>query len=297
MKTSANELLTHYAGRKLTTAHLTKVRLRDGEELGFTTFHRDLLRLDSEADGIVYKAGAALEASEIEGKNGLEVPNHEVHGAIDGTMFVTTDIEAGRWQRARVELMRCNWADMTKRPEILFVGYAGEIFHDGRNLRLEVRGIGAALSNELNRVLLPTCDTRFGDERCDPGGALGLKYTHTFLETIVSVESSAAITLTNTMVVGDGDYDDGEIEFIDGPLIGQVWDVRSWLETGEMTMKIPLPLLPEVGNVVSVTRGCNKRDGRRDTGGHCLNRYNNLINFQGFADIKGQDNLLETGFE
>ncbi|MBI3419253.1 MAG: DUF2163 domain-containing protein, partial [Proteobacteria bacterium] len=161
MKTLSPELQAHLQQELSTTAILIKITRRDGEILGFTSFDADLM-----VGGVTYKADAAFQASALESRNALSTDNLSIAGLIDDAAVSDTDILAGRYDHARVDVYLCNWADLTQGLMQLRRGWLGEVTLKGGQYQAELRGLHDLLQRPVGDIFTPTCRHDLGDAQC-----------------------------------------------------------------------------------------------------------------------------------
>ena len=111
----------------------------DGVTLGFTDHDGDL-----SFGGIVYRAGTGLTARAFAQTTGLAVDNSEAMGALSDAAVSEADVEAGRYDGARLRAWAVNWANPSQRA-LRFRGTFGEITRRGGAFEVELRGLTEAL--------------------------------------------------------------------------------------------------------------------------------------------------------
>ncbi|MDD4182054.1 MAG: DUF2163 domain-containing protein [Victivallaceae bacterium] len=102
-----------------------------------------------------------------------------------------------------------------------------------------------------------------------------------------SASDSVAIVV-DASYVPSGHYSHGKIIWTRGRNTGFISDIRKyWIDgsLGRFKLLAPPPFKPIQGDQITIIAGC---DGRRGT---CLNKFNNVINFQGEPDLPGIDNV------
>ncbi len=85
-----------------------------------------------------------------------------------------------------------------------------------------------------------------------------------------------------------GYFEHGVIEFTTGDNAGYHMEVRSYSE-GQITLALPLPFTPQVGDEYILIAGCDKQFAT------CRDRYSNQLNFRGFPHLPGNDKMLQVG--
>ena len=250
---------------------------RDGVTMGFTDHDCGLA-----FDGIEFKADTGLSALALQQSTGLSVDNTEALGALNDAAIREDDIEAGRFDGAEVRAWLVNWADVSQR-QLQFRGSIGELRRAGGAFEAELRGLTDVLNVPLGRVYQKPCSAVLGDRACGfdtqaPGyfadvqveevedrrvfrfAALNWFDAGWFRHGLLRMQSGAAIDLSGAI---KRDVNDG------GARVIELWH--------------PLRAAIAPGDHLRLTAGCDKR---MDT---CRLKFQNLLNFQGFPDIPGDD--------
>lgn len=293
MKIIPIALKDHYAGRAHTLARLWRIERLDGEIFGFTDHDQPI-----EFESLTYSPSSVFDASAIATRGELNVDNLEVQGLIDSDGITTADIEAGRWDGARIEIREVNYKDLTQGANILRVGDLGEIKRSPGAYVAEMRGLMQFLQNNAVKVVAPACNARLGDERC--GVDLSL-YTQS--GSVSAVTDRRQITIS--VVEDDGYFNYGLITFTDGANAGIGKEIKKQ-EAGAIDLFEPFPYDIEAGDAFTISPGCNKTHASRlvtDSSGEevtewygdCKDKFDNLVNFRGFPTVPGQDKVLLVG--
>lgn len=268
---------THVATGTTTLCRAWAITRSDGARYGFTDHDVAL-----EFDGMVFKADTGLSASALAQSTGLSVDNTEALGALSDAAITEADIEAGRFDGAEVRAWLVNWQDVDVRW-LQFRGSIGELRRGGGAFHAELRGLTEALNRPIGRIYQKPCTAVLGDAQCrfntaTPGyfadvtlaaGSDGLVFEwpdegafepEWFRRGRLDVQSGAAAGLWG--VIKDDD------------LTGGTRRIELW-------QKLRVPLA--AGDRVRVVAGCDKRTET------CRLKFDNLVNFQGFPDIPGED--------
>lgn len=143
-----------------TMCHAWIVTLTDGGRVGFTD-HDEAL----EIEGTVCRAACGWTAGAAHQELGLEAGQASAEGVLDVEGPVETDIQAGRWDGARVETWRVDWSEPTLRVR-LGVGEVRRVILAGQRITLEMEGPMARLDRVVGRTFSRLCDAALGDARC-----------------------------------------------------------------------------------------------------------------------------------
>ncbi|MDI7861257.1 DUF2163 domain-containing protein [Rhizobiaceae bacterium n13] len=277
MKTIEPGLAAHLKGDATTLCHCWRVTRRDGIVLGFTEHDHDL-----SFDGTDYRAASGFAASETEAASGLQAEASEVAGGFSSDAISEADIAAGRYDGARVEVFLVNWQEPSQRL-LEKVQEIGEVTRQEGEFRAELRSFAHHLSQDQGRVYNRRCDASLGDGRCrvdlEAGGWIGRG-------TVEAVLDATRIRVAGLDGFAAGFFRFGRLTFIGGGNDGITADVGDHVaEDGGVTLTFWLPLagLPEPGDALSVTAGCDKSFET------CRKKFGNGLNFQGFPHMPGAD--------
>ncbi|SFD53751.1 DUF2163 domain-containing protein [Roseivivax sediminis] len=260
-----------------TVARAWEVNRTDGVSFGFTDHDRDLTFA-----GRTFRADSGLTALALQQGTGLSVDNTEALGALSADAITEADIEAGRFDDAEVVAWLVNWADTSAR-KILFRGFIGEIRREEGAFHAELRGLAEKLNRPIGRVYQAPCTAVLGDAACgfdfaQPG--------YLWEGPLASAEDGRRFSLG---AIGGFDPDwfrRGRFEVLEGPAAGLFgWVKRDETRGSARVIELWEPIRAEIrpGDRVRVQAGCDKR---MET---CRLKFNNLLNFQGFPDIPGED--------
>lgn len=253
------------------------IQRRDGTRYGFTDHDCDL-----GFDDMAFKAGSGLTASALQQGTGLSIDNSEALGALTAAAVSEADIEAGRFDAALVVCWLVNWADPDQRA-VQFRGTLGEIERSGGAFRAELRGLTDQLNQPQGRVYQKSCAAVLGDSDC----RFDLK-TSGYVTEVAAPLSHDRQVFTFAALDGfeAGWFQRGSLVVLSGAAAGLTALIKSDRSdsTGRV-IELWAPLRAEIGigDGLRLTAGCDKRFET------CRLKFNNLLNFQGFPDIPGDD--------
>lgn len=276
MRTIPEALKVHLAEDATTTCHAWRVTRRDGVVMGFTDHDHDLV-----FDGTTFLAADGFQASDWETSGGLAPSAGEVAGALTSDAIAETDIAAGKYDGARVEIFLVNWTDPSQHLR-LRVADIGEVTRQEGFFRAELRGAAHKLDESRGRIYSRRCDARFGDARCGKNAA-SADYRAT--GTVVEADED------RMTVLGIGDFPAfffryGRLKFTSGPNAGVTVDVESHRKNGgEVVIDfwLPMAVAPEPDDTFEITAGCDK------TFETCRQKFDNQRSFRGFPHMPGVD--------
>lgn len=253
---------------------------KDGVVHGFTDHDVGL-----SFEGITFKADTGLSALALQQSTGLSVDNTEAIGALSDASVREEDIEAGRFDDADVQAWLVNWADTSVRWR-QFRGSIGELRRGGGGFQAELRGLTEALNRPLGRVYQKPCTAVLGDGGCrfdldTPGYA-----TEVAVETVDNAQYFDWEVLNG---FEPGWFAKGRLVVLSGAAAGLWGPVKADRVEGtarRVELWAPIRALVQPGDTVRLEAGCDKR---MET---CRLKFNNLLNFQGFPDIPGEDWMM-----
>lgn len=270
-------LQAHLEGGLTTVCHAWKITRTDGVCFAFTDHDLPLV-----FDGVEFRADAGLSAKAIAQTTGLSVDNTEAIGALSDASIREDDIEQGRFDAAEVQAWLVNWTDVSQRW-LQFRGSIGEIRRADGAFRAELRGLTEALNRTLGRVYQKPCTAVLGDMQCRfdtslPGYTLSLP---------VEIENGARTFIWDSLPGFDEEFFvRGRIDVLDGPAQGLFGLIKhDRVRDGKRIIDLWEPIKGDVGpgTQVKLIAGCSKQ---MET---CRLKFNNLLNYQGFPDLPGED--------
>lgn len=273
----SDALQAHVASGHTTLCHAWRITRVDGVSFAFTDHDMALV-----IDGDVFRADTGLSAKAIAQTTGLAVDNTEALGALSDVTLREDEIEQGRFDGAEVQAWLVNWADTTQR-KVQFRGTIGELRRIDGAFRAELRGLTEALNQPQGRAFQKPCSAVLGDAKC--GFA---RDTPGYVETraVEGVSEGRAFVWNSFQGFEEGWFARGRLEVLDGPAQG-LWGMVKHDRFDGSSRRVELwePIRGAVvqGTSVRLVAGCDKR---LET---CRLKFNNILNFQGFPDLPGED--------
>jgi uncharacterized phage protein (TIGR02218 family) len=270
-------LVEHLKSGITTTCRCWALTRRDGVVMGFTD-HDRLLAFE----GVEFRPDTGLSALALQQTTGLSVDNTEALGALSDAAIREADIEAGRYDGAELRAWLVNWQDVTARS-LIFRGTMGELRRAGGAFEAELRGLTDALNVPLGRVYQKACSAILGDRTCtfdlDTPGYVAERPAE-------KVEENRVFRFAEMGGFEDDWFRHGVIRVLNGAaagLIGLIKRDRSEGEGRVIELWHALGAMVAPGDALRIEAGCDKR---RTT---CQFKFDNLLNYQGFPDIPGDD--------
>ncbi|HAH08683.1 MAG TPA: beta tubulin [Alphaproteobacteria bacterium] len=273
MRTLPAGMQTHLDSGATTLCHCWKLTGADTTVLGFTDHDRAL-----SFDGVTFTAESGFASTAIEQGLGLKVSNQDVSGALASPNITHTDIAAGRYDGATVEIWRVNWQDVAQRV-LLFRGELGEITRTPLAFRAELRGRGARLNQPVGRVYQFACDADLGDARC----TVDLNsVAFSAAATVTAVASAQSFTASGLAAFASGWFAYGRLTWTSGANAGLSQIVKEFA-AATVTLWEPMPLAIAAGDAFTIMAGCDKRFET------CKVKFANALNFRGSPLMPGND--------
>lgn len=274
-------LYDHLASGLTHVCQCWAIRRRDGVVLGFTDHDRTL-----RFDGVDFIADSGMSAKALSSTTGLSVDNTEAAGMLTADAVTEADIVAGRYDRAEVTIWQVCWDDVSAR-QVRFRGTMGEITRNGASFQVDLRGLAEALNQPQGRSYLKTCSAVLGDRSCGVNTTTDATYV---AEVTVDRPTDGQTFDIATLVPFNADwFENGFVEVLTGQAAGLSATIKRDQVNGprrEILLWQPLGAPVEVGDTLRLVAGCDKRAQT------CREKFANLINFQGFPHIPGDDWLM-----
>lgn len=285
MKSASAGLAAHLAGESLTLATLWRIVRRDGQVFTFTDHNRDIVY-----GGETYLAAIGYQRSAITSNSDLAVDETELLGMLDSASISEDELRAGLWDGASVRIFVVNWADLTQGELKLRRGTIGEVIvRDDGSFRAELRGLAQPLQATVGSLYQAECRADLGDARCKIDLSFGAGWTKQ--GTVEAVNSSVELVFQDDGIGSHIDtyFEGGVAIWQTGTNAGVIREVVAWNQAGRvLSLLAPPPFMPNVGDVLYVQPGCDKRAVT------CKAIYNNFLNFRGEPFVPGANALLET---
>ncbi|WP_420431597.1 DUF2163 domain-containing protein [Hyphobacterium sp.] len=260
-----------------TLAWCWRVERRDGAVFGFTDHDRVLV-----FDGLSYRPETGFSGSDLDARLGLESASSEVSGLFEDDAFTLTDLAAGLWDRAEVDLYRVDWRDVGLRVKT-WRGELGAVTYDGVAYRAELNGFSLRLERSIGRIYSRHCDAEFGDSRC------GINLQDPAFSAFGSVTSvlTGSIETSGLETYEDGWFSAGKLTWTSGANSGASQRVMRH-SAGAASILVALSGVDGVnpGDTFEIVAGCDKLHAS------CRDKFANIVNFRGFSLMPGNDVLL-----
>ncbi|HEX4301552.1 MAG TPA: DUF2163 domain-containing protein [Rhizomicrobium sp.] len=276
MKTLPTGLQAHLDTGATTLCWCWKIIRRDGAAQGFTD-HDEPVTFDA----LTYAAVTGFTASEVQSTLGLAVDNLTVLGALSADTLNETDLAAGLYDDAAIEIWRVNWAAPDQRV-LMRSGNLGEVKRGRTGFTAELRGLAQRLGQPTGRVYAYSCDADLGDARC---GKDISSSAFTASATAAIVTDARRFTTNDLGAYAIGWFSGGKLTFTSGANAGRAAQIkRHGTDTLELWQAMSEAIAP--GDAFTLSAGCDKQFAT------CKTKFANGINFRGFPYMPGNDAAL-----
>ncbi len=278
MKTLPPGFQAHLDGAATTVCWCWKLVRADATVLGFTDHDRDI-----SFDGVVYEAASGFQASEIDSSIGLNVDDLDVDGALQSGRLSESELAAGAFDNAQVEIFAVNWQSPDQRV-LLRKGHLGEISRGRGAFSAEVRGLADQLNQPFGRIYQFSCDADVGDTRC------GVDLEQAAFKgqgTVATSDDNARFAASGLSGFADQWFQRGKITWVSGANAGRSMEVKSQVidAAGNQIVELWQPMSEAVapGDQFDIRAGCDKQFST------CRDKFANGVNFRGFPLMPGND--------
>lgn len=288
MKTIPSGMQTDLNNGATTHCFCWKLTRTDSTVMGFTDHDKDIT-----ISGVTYYAATGFTASAIKNTNTLAVDDSQADGALSSSAITEADIDAKKYDFAEVSIYRVDWSNPTVNNLEIFTGYLGTLTRGRASFSTEIRSIAQALNQPTGSVYTKTCRVDLFSAACglsvgsiSNGILTGKAVAAVFSRRMFSCTDGTLITLKSNFYTG------GLLTWTSGSNSGAAIEVKShqllmngaiaWIELWES-----MPYAIVGGDEFSIRVGCDKSVET------CLAKFNNVINFQGFPRMPGQDVALQ----
>jgi uncharacterized phage protein (TIGR02218 family) len=273
MRDLPNNLAEALASGLTHLCHCWRLTRSDGVSLGFTDHDQDIaIGLDR------FEAASGMDASAVEAEASFASSGGEISGALTSDRITSQDIEAGRYDGARLERWLVDWRNPTL-DFLIDTLVLGAITQRDGAFVVETRNALHALDAERGRLYQNACPAELGDAACGIDLSLSAFRAETNVE---ATDGRARIEASTFALFADGHFTRGTLRIASGPLAGIAVPIRNHRgKVIDLWQGLPVEL--EAGTSVVVTAGCDKRFAT------CRDRFANSLSFRGFPLIPSPD--------
>lgn len=282
MKILPTGLAAHLASGITSMAYCWRLTRRDGVVLGFTEHDENIV-----CDGTAFQAATGFTASQIQTGLGLSIDNFTAAGALSSASINETDILAGRYDDAIVELLWVNWSDPTQFI-VISKGNLGEIKRAGLAFTAEFRSLAHRLNQKIGGTYQRTCSATLGDAKCRIDL---MKPELRATATAQTAGPSRLVTFSGLGSFAADWFTHGKAAFTSGANSGIALEIKKHTRTaGQDALELwnAPPFAIAIGDTATITAGCAKSFAA------CKSKFANQANFRGFPQIPGTDVITAT---
>lgn len=263
-----------------TSATCVRIECTNGTTVRLTSYPYDLTM----SNATVYKTDYGYEPTAYSASAAFSPSAIDLEGICVIGGVSRAALSSGVFDNARVYIFKCNYLSPVEDYEEITAGFFGKTTLEDDKYRVEGMGLIDALNQSVGRSIKPACDARFTDSRC--GISLdAVKVTGT----LTAVTSNLVIQDSSRGESADW-FGAGTIKFTSGQnAVLPAFDIRSFAAGGVITVFDAIYYTPQIGDAYEMVPGCRKR--RED----CRDKWNNIINFQGFPDQPTSSTYLARG--
>ena len=276
MRTLSSALQAHLAGEVTTLAMCWKITRTDSTVMGFTNHDQNII-----FSGVTYIAATAFVPSTNKCNSNMAVDNLEVDGILSSGAITESDILAGRYDYAAIEVFLVNYNDLTQGKLSVRNGFLGQVTINKQQFTAEIRGVSQLLQETVGQVCSPSCNAALGDSRC----TVNLS-SFTFTASVTAVTSNQIFT-ASSLTQPAGYFTGGKLTWTSGQNSGTTMEIKEFT-AGIISCVLPTPAQVQVGDSFTIVAGCDKSPLT------CKSTFNNLVNFRGFPSVPGMNALLTT---
>lgn len=280
-------LAASFASGRTSLCLLTKMRLKDGTILAFTTLDAPLIYTDGPDGPILYSPLRSMAMSELVNSASLAVDNLIASGLIQPTGITEAQIRAGIFSHARFWIYKVNFLDLSQGHFIWASGTTGETQFSKNGFSVELRAKTQQLKQPISETYTLTCPVEFGSPPCGKE----LEWFDATVETVDGAEPDRVFTVN-----GDSSWPGGEtfrygvVRILSGNNEGAELEVERH-EGDEIDLLLPLPYALAPSDELEIRIDCNKQARDEVYGCKAPNRWGPdwPDHFRGFPDIPVAD--------
>ncbi|HEV2561917.1 MAG TPA: DUF2163 domain-containing protein [Rhizomicrobium sp.] len=280
MKTLPSGMQDHLDSGTTTLCWCWKITRADATVQGFTDHDVNIV-----FDGVTYEAASGFTASEVQSTLGLAVDNLTVAGALASATINESDLAAGLYDNAEIEIWRVNWAAPAQRV-LMRKGNLGEVQRSKSAFQAEVRGLAHILNQPVGRVYGYGCDADLGDARCTVDLS---NPAFNGTGAIAAVSDARRFTVSGLGSFADGWFTGGKLTWTSGANNGRAMEInRHGISGTNVSLELWQAMSEDVNvsDAFAITAGCDKQFAT------CKAKFSNAVNFRGFPYMPGNDAVV-----
>lgn len=260
-----------------------RIARKDGVVIRVTT-HNGTLTVPIAGTNEVFSPIGAMDPSARQKLSQLKERNLECKGMFDVAAMTFDDLRAGRYRGAAVTEYIVDWKYPWLGPIEQTVYFMGATQFNGEYWEAHLDGFTTNLKRDVGRTYGRMCDATLGDSRC----TLNLA-PFTFTGLTVTAVLAPRQSFTSSATQADAYFGYGNLTWTSGANAGLTVDIEYYINSGgtfQLLLYTPSDFAP--GDTFTAVGGCDR------TLPTCRDRFNNIINYQGFPAIPGTDVMIRS---
>lgn len=269
---------TMVTNNSFTLAFCIKITPVVGTAFGFTNHDQDLT-----FGSVTYASNSGLTDTNISQNSTLSVTNLNFEAFLGTSNTALADLNAGKWDAAAIEAFLVDYTDPTGGSLNILNGTVGELRLSRDIVSFEYRGFEQHLDQNVIEVYTPSDKATLGDAR---NGLNEATYTQSSVA-VTGVTSNKVFT-ASSLGQADDFFNQGKLLFVTGDNAGLEMEVQDF-GSGQITLFLAMPYDVQIGDTFDIVQGYDgSLSQAKDT-------FNNVINFRGFPNLPGNDQIARHG--
>ena len=284
-----------------TIVHCVRIVAEDGTTVRVASYVHDLVM----SNGTVYQVDSGYEGTDVaNGTAPAQAGIFDLEGILSAAGLTLDSLTSKKFDNARVYYFVTSWANPVEDEEPQMLAFLGKAHILDDRYRIEMMSIADALNQSVGRNCSPTCPNVFCDETLDgdvipyersrcsgpraaPDGPV--LADHKVTGTLTSATSNKVFT-DSSRAEAAGYFDYGYFKVTSGPNAGlPSIPIKKHTAGGNFELYFPAHYALNGDEDYEMVPGC---DGTKEM---CRDKWGNVINFQGFADMAPPEAYNEFG--
>lgn len=247
-----------------------RMQMSNGELLCFTDSDIDVIY-----EGERYHAGSYFTPNTIISSNELAEDNFSISGIIDGELITKEAITLGDFSNSYLEVFIIK----NNRKNILKTGWIGDIKYSNNKFTASINSLSFKTNNLIGKCYSSSCRAEFADQYCKLN-----RSSYSFDGKVTNLIDGYSF-IDSSRNEPEDYFTQGILEFVSGENRSRKYNIISFQENKIMVDSIITQKI-QIGDRYIITAGCSKSLH------HCINKFNNVINFRGEPYIPSRYKLL-----
>lgn len=255
-----------------------------GSPIKLTMHPRDMVM----SNGAVYLSAAGYEYTGYTASASLAPSMIDIQGIAGLAGIGEAEIISGLFDNARCYLFAVDWRAPVEDAEPIVASLLGKTTLLDDRYQIQEMGLTDALNQSVGLTYTAACPKTFGSQ-VFAGCKINLAAI-TVTGTLTAVTSASVFRDAARTQAADW-FAAGTIQFTSGANTGlKPLEIKSYAANGTIEVFEPFYALPASGDAYTMIPGCRKRRAE-----DCVAKWNNVINFGGFADIPTASQYMTRG--